>query len=239
VNDCGTKPKDAACIGYTSIIGGTTIQFTVAAPQALDAAPADCSIGVCYRAAAPYGITFSFNNEYSFNTVVNLPNNRPAIVLPMARTSFVKRIDSAEFENGMLKKTHVEKPSEALEVASLPVNVMTAIFDSISTLVQAKVDLSGKEKALADAQKDQLTSEQALAKARRDMEAQAAVAAAGVYLLSGSSNGTSLSQKLPPIGANPNPVPTLVPVPVPNPNPGPGMFDPGSPGTNPSPGANQ
>src|SRR5262249_18568751 len=108
---------DRKCVSYRALRGGANISFVVRKPAALDAELADCSVGVCYRVPAPYGIEFAFNNQYVYGTIVNLPNDRPALALPLERAAFVKRVNNVEFENGMLKKVHFEKPSEALEVA--------------------------------------------------------------------------------------------------------------------------
>jgi hypothetical protein len=145
---------------------------------------------------APYGVEFIFNGQYAYGTGVNLPNSRPAPALPLERTTFVRRVNNVEFENGMLKKVHIEKPSEGLEVASLPVSVMTAVFTSISNLVQAKIDISDREKGLAQ-------SQAALLQAQKDLQdkriavAQTAAARQPGVLLSGSSSGKRILGRLP------------------------------------------
>jgi len=183
------------CASYRALSRAANISFIVKSPANLDAEPADCSVGVCYRAPAPYGIEFTFNNRYTYGTVVNLPNERPVLVLPLERTAFVKRVDSAEFENGMLKKAHFEKPSEALEIASLPENVMTAIFTSLSNFIQAKIDISDKEKGLAQSQTALLQADKDL-RDKRIAVAQAAAQRQTNVLISGSSSGRRIAPKL-------------------------------------------
>jgi hypothetical protein len=194
-NNCTDDNKTDKCVSYRTWKSGTPISFVVRKPLALNVEPADCSLGVCYRAPAPYHIEFAFNGQYAYGTVVNLPNERPVLVLPLERTAFVKRVDNVEFEHGMLKKVHFEKPSEALEVASLPVTVMTSIFTSISTLIQAKIDLSDKEKGLAQAQTALLQAQKDL-QDKRVAVAQAAAARQPGVLLSGSSSGQRSAPKL-------------------------------------------
>jgi hypothetical protein len=172
------------------------ISFVIRKPSPLTAEPADCSLGVCYRVPAPYGIEFTFNNQYSYGAVVNLPNARPAIVLPLKRRMFVKMVDNAVFENGMLKMTHYEKPSEALEVASLPVTVATGIFSSVSTLIQAKIDISDKEKSLAQHQAAESQAKKNLQDKQTTAAQDVANKKTGV-LLSGSSSGRRFSTKQP------------------------------------------
>jgi hypothetical protein len=205
-NKCSPKPekeKEDECASYAILQQNTKISFTVHKPAPLKAEPADCSAGVCYRVPAPYGIEFMFNDQYTYGTIVNLPNDRPAVVLPLNRTAFVKRVNNADFEHGMLKKAHFEKPSEALEIASLPDTVITAIFSSISTLIQAKIDLSDKEKGLAQSQTALLQAQKDLQE-KRVAVAQAAAQSQTSILLSGSSSGQRLAPKLSGINQQPS-----------------------------------
>lgn len=202
---------DSKCKSYRALIAGPNISFVVRKPMPLSTEHADCSVGVCYRVPAPYGIEFVFNGQYTYGTVVNLPNNRPALVLPLDRSAFVRRVNNVEFENGMLKKVHIEKPSEGLEVASLPVNVMTAVFTSISNLVQAKIDISDKEKGLAQSQAALLQAQKDLQDKRIEVAQTAAARQSGV-LLSGSSSGKHFLPRLPPLtSSQPQPKPPAIP----------------------------
>jgi hypothetical protein len=220
------KDKAGVCARYDALREGTKISFTVGKPDPLNVEPVDCSVGICYRAPAPYSIDFDFNGKYAYGTVVNLPNERPALALPLERTLFVKRVDNAEFENGMLKKAHFEKPSEALEVASLPATVMTGIFTSISNLIQAKIDLSDKEKGLAQ-------SETALLQAQKDLQdkrvatQQSAREKQPTTLLSGSSSGRLIKAPLSRITSPPALTSTAPP---------PGLISPSTPGQLPAEG---
>lgn len=214
--NCGTKPADGdkeRCEGYRSWRTGAPIAFTACratgqecsvkvavaadapgaaasppAPKPAVIVPADCNLGVCYRPAQPYRIEFALNTQYQYSTVVSLPNDGPVMMWPFGRTAFVKRINNAEFQNGMLKKVHVEKPSEAVEVAMLPVNVVKAVFESITGVFKFRVDLTNGEKNLVDAQKQLLDSQNALQKAMTPQSAQQAN-----VLLSGSTNGRAVA----------------------------------------------
>jgi hypothetical protein len=194
-----TESKESMCASYKALSQKANITFVVRKPAPSKAGDADCSIGACYRVPAPYGIEFTFNDQYSYGTVVNLPNAQPALVVPLERSAFVKRVDNVDFENGMLKKTHFEKPSEALEVAALPVTVMTAIFQSIATLIELKFNISDKEKLAAEKKVALLDAQKALADKQAAVP-QSATAGQTNVLLSGSSSGL---RKLPAVGRIP------------------------------------
>jgi hypothetical protein len=215
-NQASAKQADTekadTCASYATLKQGPNISFIVRKPTPLDVEPADCSVGVCYRAPAPYGIEFVFNGQYAYGTIVNLPNDRPAIVLPFQRSAFVQRVNNADFENGMLKKTHIEKPSEALEVAKLPETVIDAIFTSISNLIQLKIGISDKEKLLAQSQTALLQAQKDLQNALVQMERQAAKESRPNGLLSGSSSGLHFAPRVPGMeDQKPSPNPPTVP----------------------------
>lgn len=222
----GTPDKEAIerCQGYTAWrtvapISFATCQATTqecrretthdAASAKTDSAPVpvripvtpsrDCAGGVCYRAAIPYRIEFTLNKTNYYSTVVSLPNETPTMLWSFNRTAFVKRINNAEFQNGMLKKVHLEKPSEAVEVAMLPVNVVKAVFESITGVFKFRVDLTNGEKSFVDAQKALLESQAALQKTMTPQSAEQAQ-----VLLSGSTNGRAVAS-LPPIMPAPQP----------------------------------
>ncbi len=192
------KTNQAQCDSYRKLSSPAQISFSIkpiGQPTPAVSAVPDCSLGVCYRVLVPYRIDFAFNDgAYAYSTVVNLPNNGQPVVWPLDRTPFVKRVNNAEFENGMLKKVHVEKPSEAVEVASLPVKVVAAIFDSITNLVQFKINLSDKEKALAESQKTLLEAQRTLENARNPVPQSAGNATKA--LLAGSSGGRTINPRL-------------------------------------------
>lgn len=212
---CESNPKlsdelKGACEGYKTWRSGSPIAFAICRATLVQCPPTqpsqptpavaasiplpDCTPGVCYRAAVPYRIQFSLNLRNQYSTLVSLPNEGPVMLWPFERTAFVKRVNNAEFQNGMLKKVHVEKPSEALEAAMLPVNVVKAVFDSITGVFKFRVDLTNGEKAFVDAQKQLLDSQQALAKAMTPQSTSGGQQQN--VLLSGSTSGRTVPAAL-------------------------------------------
>ncbi len=122
----------------------------------------DCSVGVCYRQVMPYVIGFSFENNIAYETTVNLPNNAPIISLGLDRSLFVTRINTIEFEDGIPKKVHLEKPSEGLRLAELPLEIARGVFSVPAELLQLKINKSDKETALANAKVSEIDAKKAL-----------------------------------------------------------------------------
>jgi hypothetical protein len=130
-------------------------------PQPAPSKDGACSVGICYRAVVPYRITATINYA-SVSTVTYLPNNSPTLSVPLDRFALVTTKHNIVLNNGMLQSVSVDKPSEGLALVSIPLDVMTAIFESLTTFVQAKFDLSEKETALANQRVAQINAENSL-----------------------------------------------------------------------------
>src|SRR3546814_3040445 len=62
-------------------------------------------------------------------------------------------LTTIDFEEGTLKQVDISKPSEVLEIVSLPVEILKAIVAIPAELIQLKIDTTNQEKNLIDAQK--------------------------------------------------------------------------------------
>jgi len=165
----------------------------------------DCSVGVCYRQVRPYVIGFSFDNNIAYETTVNLPNNAPIIPFNLDRSLFVTRVNTIEFENGIPKKVHLEKPSEGLRLAELPLEIAKGILSVPAEILQLKADLSGKETALANAKVAEIDAEKALMEKQveakessNDRTRQSLLVGTSVGRIQTSKLGAGQGQKNPP-----------------------------------------
>ena len=127
------------------------------------AAAADCSVGVCYRLNVPHRVTLS-GPGVSNSAVFALPNRSPTFALPLERWAFVKTTHDVALDGGVFKSITTERPSSALAVAAAPVQAASAVLGAVAQVVQLKFDLSGKEKALADARVAEINAKAALDK---------------------------------------------------------------------------
>lgn len=110
----------------------------------------DCRVGICYRINVPIEVVLSAPGV-SNTAIATLPNGSPAFALPLERWAFVKTTHNVVLQGGTLKSATTDRPSSALALAAAPVDATKAVFGAVGEIVALKIDLSGKEKALADA----------------------------------------------------------------------------------------
>ena len=131
-------------------------------------AGANCSIGLCYRINLPYLVTLTGPGGASNTVLASLPNGSPAYVLPVERWPFVKTTHDVKLQGGVLQSVTTDRPSSALALAAAPVDATKAVLGAVGEVLQLKIDLSGKEKALADAKVAEINAKAALDKALID-----------------------------------------------------------------------
>lgn len=163
---CGEAPQVEGCASVKKLarlIGEESFSVTIEGGQAPTAAAADCSAGLCYRLNVPHVVTLK-GPLVSNSAVFALPNRSPAFVLPLERWAFVKTTHDVKLEAGVFKSVTTDRPSTALAVAAAPVDAASAVLSAAAKMVQLKIDLSGKEKALADAKVAEIKAKSALDK---------------------------------------------------------------------------
>lgn len=123
-----------------------------------------CSPGLCYRQNQPYVLTLTGPNGESNTVMALLPNGSPTYILPVERWAFVKSTHDIKLKDGILQSVTTDRPSSALAVAGAPVDAAKAVFGAISEVLQLKIDLSGKETALANAKVAEINAKSELDK---------------------------------------------------------------------------
>ncbi len=98
------------------------------------------------------------------SSIVMLPNEAPTAFIPIKSAAFVKTINDVTFENGLIKSWDTDRPSEALEAVRLPVRMIKAFISIPADILQLKIDLSTKDKSLAEMQAAQIKANEALIK---------------------------------------------------------------------------
>lgn len=186
-----------ACTSYRNFLANVEprVQVTPSALAEPAAAPArpprgtNCSVGVCYRPGIPYRISVSMGAQENAVTVL-LPNRAPSIAIPLSRFALVTATHKVTLKDGMLEKVETDKPSEGLALASLPLDIVREVFSTASELVNLKIDLSGKEKALADARVAEIKARNELEKERlKTLKPEGAVVGAVKGILVSASAG--------------------------------------------------
>lgn len=146
--------------------GPDIVEIVVEPPAALDAhaVAADCSVGLCYRVKEPYIVKHSVDGVRQA-TILQLPNKSPLVELDVSRAFFVKKVQTINFDsNGFLTSASFDKKSELKAIASLPLQVVTAI----SSTLPIRYTIQERQNSLAEAQLASLDASEALARAREE-----------------------------------------------------------------------
>ncbi|WP_372394758.1 hypothetical protein ABMY26_01775 [Azospirillum sp. HJ39] len=155
--DVEIDPVDHDAVGHLkeSLItasGGAVTEFDitpVGAPPPKSTAP-DCSVGFCYRVPVPYKVSYRFKDGGQYVHEISIPNRGPIVAVPLSRAAFVKKISKVTFVDGTPSEISVTKPSEALEVISLPITIAKGIISILTEVFQLKIDQSKKATELAE-----------------------------------------------------------------------------------------
>lgn len=82
-----------------------------------------------------------------------LPNNGPLAVFPYETDPCTTAKYDVTFNNGMLTRRDIERPSEVLGCLRVPLEILEAIISLPTEILQLKVDYSSKEEELLEQQK--------------------------------------------------------------------------------------
>jgi hypothetical protein len=109
---------------------------------------ADCSIGICYRSKEPFIITFTIAGVTD-TRIVELPNASEPVAIDIRRAFLVQKIQELEFDDdGFLLRAKIDKKSELLAAAQLPLAVATAVSQGL----QLRIDVTQNRTASAEAE---------------------------------------------------------------------------------------
>jgi len=119
---------------------------------------------VFYRRPVTYLPSISCKNpaaSCSINTLLlNLPQGAPIDYLVTAGDSFTMESDGATFTNGMLTNLSVERKSEAVEIAKIPLNIVTAILETPTDLLTLRTMREEGENSLSEQERTMIANEQ-------------------------------------------------------------------------------
>ncbi|MCR9135561.1 MAG: hypothetical protein NXI27_06185 [Alphaproteobacteria bacterium] len=126
--------------------------------------------GIYYKRSLDHRVHVVFNNRTTNVSTYKFANIAPVFRVDVNRTVFVKRKTVIEFEDGELTSVMVDKPSEVLAVAQLPVSIANAYISGV-------VDAFTQRKSVQKARADLLTQQAATLRAEQKLiEAQIAAA---------------------------------------------------------------
>jgi hypothetical protein len=130
-----------------------------------------CFTGLVYRRPVRWEISISktetgSNGDVPIRTVtILLPNEGPAMVAPMDTSPFIATSYDIAFQDGMLTKWEVDRPSELYAAIQIPLNILKDVIALPTQLIQLKFDYSSKDAELLKAEKTRVEAAAALREA--------------------------------------------------------------------------
>lgn len=129
---------------------------------------APCTVGFCSRKQNPATLSFLMDGTQFVSAGFMIPNGSDPIPHRLDRTFFAKLDRSVTLTNGMIVNSSVSKGSELLTVAETPLKIVKGAVTTAAELVQLRINLTGKNKELADAQADLIEAEKKLKEAQEN-----------------------------------------------------------------------
>lgn len=90
---------------------------------------------------------------------LKLPQAGPISYLSQNAGFFTRTSYDAAFQDGMLTSYDDDRPSEALQVAGLPIRVIDGFFDGVSHVISLRTGVAKAQTGLSQAQSEQLSAE--------------------------------------------------------------------------------
>jgi hypothetical protein len=127
--------------------------------------------GIFYRRERPLLVDARLDTSPIGAFVLVVPNKAAIDSVAVKATSFVTNDFKIGFDNGMLVNLDATRPSEIMEVVSVPWKIARETLSVVTELVQLRVDYSTDQTALAEQQVKLIEQMKALIEAQRSLEA--------------------------------------------------------------------
>lgn len=128
-----------------------------------------CKSSICFRKPISIPIIFKSNGIEFLRTSVLLPDKSVIGGIDVTRAAMVKKVTSIDFKEGMLASVNVDKPSQALAAAEIPLSIAKAILSVPGEILQLKIDTTKDKTALYQAQLNELKAREALVEYREEL----------------------------------------------------------------------
>ncbi len=138
---------DDACIQVDPVGDGPPTDLGVSAGAHGKPEKATCDSGICYRIAYPYRVTATFSPEMYEQVTFGFLGASPVFSYDVTRAPFIRKSVSLTFDEGVLTEVGVNKPSVALAVAELPLNLTKAILSAPAEILKLRLDYNSTKEA--------------------------------------------------------------------------------------------
>ncbi len=138
-----------------------SVDLGVDLPSQSAASAGECGASVCYRPLVSVPLIFKKDGIEIYRRSIEIPDITKIMGINLNR-AFGESITKVDFDDGMIKQFDIKHPSGALAVAQLPIDVLNALIAIPAELVQLRIDTSGRNKKLYDAQKAEIEAQRQL-----------------------------------------------------------------------------
>ena len=163
---------DSAKRTIEDIFSGTNLLVKIKQPSSMEikASTGGTYGGLVYRRRLPYVITICEKmngNKCGRNrqeALYRIPDSRSVMVVPINSGRFVSTKHTLVFDRGQPSHVRVERDSELLALASLPLTIAKAILSVPAEIIQLKINHTSKESELTAAERNLIEAQQELLK---------------------------------------------------------------------------
>jgi hypothetical protein len=148
------KGQGAALLPEVDRINGELAEYGITlSHDAILAIPDETALkphwgAVYYRAPMPVTVSVHQDGRVISSSVVNIPQLGPTAYIPMKANAFVTTVDELGFTDGSLTKWKSKRPSEALAVVKVPVDIMKAVISVPAEIFSLKVNYDSQAETL-------------------------------------------------------------------------------------------
>lgn len=123
----------------------TVRQFQPKSARKITSRPSEsCLEGICHRRPLPYIVSLKFGDVINSEQIFYFFNESPVLSYDIERAALVEKTQNLVFDHGILVSTDLKEPSSALELASLPLNLMKAILSGPAEILQLRINYNSK-----------------------------------------------------------------------------------------------
>ena len=124
---------------------------------------------VCFRTKSVYPLIFEENNKEIQRVYIPLPDRTRIGNIAVTRAAFVNKVTKLTFDNGVLTKFDINKPSESIAAIQIPIDIAKSIISIPGEILKLRLDYSTASKQVLDAQKNELQAKQDLIDKQREL----------------------------------------------------------------------
>ncbi len=122
--------------------------------------------GIYFTTSVSVPLDIYENGKVSRRVIIEIPNYRYVGKIDISRALAVKKVTKIGLEDGLLTSISINKPSEGLEIASLPLEIMGAIVEVPARFFTAIAKATQSQAAATQAQASLILAQAELEKAR-------------------------------------------------------------------------